>query len=106
MDPLVSSRVKTDGNTQGDGHKDGATGDGTPNVAGRTIFVIPMENESSSAIYADTTNAPYINNTLVPMAAYATMFSDELPSAVPSEPHYVWMEAGTNTFSDNDIPDR
>ena len=73
--------------------------DAAPSAA-RTIFVIPMENESSSAIYGDTTDAPYINNTLVPMAAYATMFSDELPSSVPSEPHYIWMEAGTNSFSD------
>jgi hypothetical protein len=68
--------------------------------AHHTIFVIPMENESSSAIYGDTTNAPYINNTLMPMAAYATNFMDELPSSIPSEPHYVWMEAGTNSFSD------
>src|SRR5205085_1777642 len=61
---------------------------------------IPMENESASAIYGDTTNAPYINTTLVPMAAKAMMFMDELPSSVPSEPHYIWMEAGTNAFSD------
>jgi hypothetical protein len=59
-----------------------------------------MEDESASAIYGDTTDAPYINNTLVPMSAYATMFTDPLPGAIPSEPHYVWMEAGTNTFSD------
>ena len=77
---------------------DGATGDGV-HASGRTVFVIPMENESSSAIYANT-NAPYINNTLMPEAAYTTMFTDELASAVPSEPHYVWMEAGTNVFSD------
>lgn len=69
-------------------------------VNARTIFVIPMENESASAIYGDTTDALYINNTLVPMSAYATMFGDDLPSAVPSEPHYVWMEAGTNVFTD------
>jgi hypothetical protein len=74
-------------------------GDGAHQKTG-TIFVIPMENESSSAIYANTTYAPYINNTLVPMAAKATSFTDELPSIIPSEPHYIWMEAGTNTFSD------
>jgi hypothetical protein len=68
--------------------------------AHHTIFVIPMENKSSSSIYGDTTDAPYINNTLMPMSAYATNFMDELPSSVPSEPHYVWMEAGTNSFSD------
>jgi hypothetical protein len=90
--------TNVDGNT-GDGmHLDGAQGDGT-HANGRTIFVIPMENESSSAIYGSA-NAPYINNTLLPLSAYATMFMDELPSIDPSEPHYVWMEAGTNAFSD------
>jgi hypothetical protein len=68
-----------------------------PNNTPRTIFVIPMENESSSAIYGNS-NAPYING-LFATAARATMFEDELPS-LNSEPHYVWMEAGTNAFSD------
>jgi len=86
----------------GDGahHTDGASGsDGAVVTTGRTIFVIPMENESASAIYGNP-SAPYINNTLMAEAASATAFSDELPSAIPSEPHYVWMEAGTNAFSD------
>ncbi|CAN5907598.1 N/A [soil metagenome] len=64
-----------------------------------TVFVIPLENKSSSQIYGDTTDAPYINNTLLARGAHATMFTDELPT-LPSEPHYVWMEAGTNSFSD------
>jgi len=33
-------------------------------------------------------------------AAHATRFGDALPS-LPSEPHYVWMEGGTNAFSDH-----
>src|SRR3569623_2039556 len=61
-------------------------------------LVIPMENEPSSAIYCNKTNAPYINS-LLSQAAYATKFQDELPALV-SEPHYVWMEAGTNQFTD------
>jgi hypothetical protein len=95
-----------DGNGSGSGSGSGNPGrdsgvqiDGAMTMA-RTIFVIPMENESSSAIYGNTTYAPYINNTLIPMAAQATDFMDELPAAIPSEPHYVWMEAGTNTFTD------
>ena len=56
-----------------------------------------MENEPSSAIYGSS-NAPYINS-LMASAAYATKFQDELPS-LPSEPHYIWMEAGTNSFDD------
>ena len=65
------------------------------------VIVIPMENHDASQIIGNTTNAPYINNTLLPNYAHATNFNDELALAVPSEPHYVWMEAGTNAFSDH-----
>jgi hypothetical protein len=91
----------------GGGGGDGGSGDGsrrdgpdldTANNGPRTIFVIPMENESANAIYGST-NAPYING-LFATAAHATMFQDELPS-LNSEPHYVWMEAGTNAFTDH-----
>lgn len=64
------------------------------------VFVIPMENRDSSKIYGNTSDAPYINGTLIPAYARATNFGDELPS-LPSEPHYVWMEAGANSFSDH-----
>jgi hypothetical protein len=84
-------------------HGDGDHGDGSSQHDGtagshRTIFVIPMENEPSSAIYGNTTDAPYINQ-LLAQSAHTTMFKDELPND-PSEPHYVFMEAGTATFSD------
>jgi hypothetical protein len=84
----------------GDGPKGSGDGaiDSPPGSYPRTVFVIPMENEPSAAIYGNTTYAKYING-LFPMAAHATKFQDELP-ADPSEPHYVWMEAGTNAFSD------
>jgi hypothetical protein len=65
------------------------------------VIVIPMENHDASQIIGNTTNAPYINNTLLPNYAHATNFNDELALSVPSEPHYVWMEAGTNVFSDH-----
>jgi hypothetical protein len=99
-----SNSVKTDapGSNGSDGSNsmnDGKMPD-TPNGGSpRTIFVIPMENEPSSAIYGNTTYAPYING-LLAQAARATNFGDELPSD-PSEPHYVFMEAGTAAFSDN-----
>ena len=64
-----------------------------------TIFVIPLENKADVAIYNNTTDAPYING-LFTTANHATMFKDELPS-LDSEPHYVWIEAGTNAFSDH-----
>ena len=100
--PLVvacgSSHDTIDGPAGGDGPgpQDGPGHDGTH--AARTVFVIPMENEPSSAIYGNTNQAPYING-LFAAAARATMFHDELPS-LASEPHYLWMEAGTNSFAD------
>jgi phosphatidylinositol-3-phosphatase len=64
------------------------------------VFVIAMENTDASQIYGNTTDAPYINNILLPNYAHATNWIDELPS-LASEPHYIWMEAGTNAFSDH-----
>jgi hypothetical protein len=58
-----------------------------------------MENHSSSSIYGSD-RAPYINGTLIAGYAHAADFEDELPS-LPSEPHYIWMEAGTNAFADH-----
>lgn len=63
------------------------------------IFVIAMENHAASQIYGST-SAPYINGTLIPSYGRATNYTDVLASSVPSEPHYIWMEAGTNAFSD------
>lgn len=65
------------------------------------VFVIAMENHDGSQIYGNTTSAPYINNTLIPAYAHTSNFNDPLALSVPSEPHYVWMEAGTNVFSDH-----
>jgi hypothetical protein len=65
------------------------------------VFVIAMENHDSTQIYGNASSAPYINNTLIPNYARATNFNDELSLSIPSEPHYVWMEAGTNAFSDH-----
>jgi hypothetical protein len=58
-----------------------------------------MENEPAAAIYGSS-KAPYINSQLLPKYARASAFADPLPDGIPSEPHYVWMEAGTNAFSD------
>ena len=64
------------------------------------VFVIAMENHDSGEIIGDVADAPYINGTLLPCYASSSNFNDPLPLAIPSEPHYVWMEAGTNTFAD------
>jgi hypothetical protein len=65
------------------------------------VFVVAMENHDASQVYGDTADAPYINNTLIPKYARSTNFNNELALAVLSEPHYVWIESGTNAFSDH-----
>src|SRR5262245_24855772 len=70
------------------------------------VFVIAMENRDAGLIYRDANRAPYIHNTLLPNYAHATNFVDELPDLPgeppnPSEPHYIWIEAGTNRFADH-----
>jgi hypothetical protein len=64
------------------------------------VFVIALENHGATDIYGNTASAPYINGTLLPMYGRASNFIDKLPQ-LNSEPHYVWMEAGTNAFSDH-----
>jgi hypothetical protein len=81
----------------GSGGSGSASGGGS-NGRIKHVFVITMENEAAAAIYGSA-SAPYING-LLPKAARANTFADPLPDAIPSEPHYVWMEAGTNQFSD------
>jgi hypothetical protein len=88
------------GSPPGPGVDSGGGRDGATAGTIQHVFVIAMENHDSTEIYGDTTDAPYINNTLVPMGAQATNFGDELALSVPSEPHYVWMEAATNSFAD------
>jgi hypothetical protein len=76
-----------------------------PPSAGQTkyVFVVAMENESSKSVYGSS-DAPYLNG-LMAKYAHATAFNDPLPDSIPSEPHYVWMEAGTNQFSDRTFTD-
>jgi hypothetical protein len=78
------------------GARDPAAGNGSKT---EHVFVIAIENQDAARIYGDLANAPYINGTLIPKYAHTTAFADELPG-LPSEPHYLWMEAGTNTFAD------
>lgn len=84
------------------GTRDGATVDAPidgSSPAHRTVIVVPFENKGAGQVYGNTASAPYLNG-LLATAAYATKFQDELTS-LPSEPHYVWMEAGTNAFTDH-----
>ena len=65
------------------------------------VFVIAMENESATRSTAAATRRTSTASS--PRYAHATAFADPLPDAIPSEPHYVWMEAGTNEFSRHDL---
>ena len=59
----------------------------------QSVFVIVMENNNWASIKGST-HAPYING-LLPVAAHAEMYKN--PAGIhPSEPDYLWLEAGTN----------
>lgn len=67
----------------------------------KTVFIILEENKLWSQITPSA--APYINNTLLPMGALATNYNTP-PGNHPSEPNYIWLEAGDNMglTTDND----
>jgi phosphatidylinositol-3-phosphatase len=68
----------------------------------QTVFIILMENNNWSDIRGNP-SAPYINNTLLPIASHAEQYFNP-PSNHPSLPNYLWLEAGTNfgILDDND----
>ena len=74
-------------------------GHGAPGSKIKHVIVIAMENHDADQVYGDTVNAPYLH-ALLAKYAHAENFEDELPMDIPSEGHYVWMEAGTHQFSD------
>jgi phospholipase C len=66
------------------------------------VFVILMENHTWTNIKGNA-DAPYINNTVLPMASYCDQYYT--PAGLhPSEPNYLWLEAGTNFGITNDNP--
>jgi hypothetical protein len=71
-----------------------------PAASNRTVFVIVMENHNWAQI-AGSKSAPYLNGTLLPAASYATHYYNP-PGIHPSEPNYLWLEAGTNFGIRND----
>ena len=64
-----------------------------------TVFVILMENHNWSSIKGSL-DAPYINS-LLPGASYAEQYYNP-PGIHPSEPNYLWLEAGTSFGITND----
>ncbi len=72
----------------------------TPHI--QTVFIIVMENHNWSDIL-DSPYAPYINTSLLPIAAHAERYYN--PWGIhPSLPNYLWMEAGRNFSIWNDAP--
>ena len=69
----------------------------------KTVFVILMESYSWSSVY-QSSSAPYINNTLLPQASYATNYHQPPDNTNLSEPQYIWTEAGNDLgmTTDND----
>ena len=58
------------------------------------VFVILMENHDWSEIKGSS-SAPYINGTLLKQGAHAEKYMN-VPGLHPSEPNYIWLEAGNN----------
>ncbi|HVM97173.1 MAG TPA: alkaline phosphatase family protein [Candidatus Acidoferrales bacterium] len=62
----------------------------------RTVFLILMENKAWSEVKGSA-KAPYINNVLLPAASYAENYKGPKDGNLhPSEPNYIWLEAGDN----------
>jgi phospholipase C len=68
----------------------------------KTVFIIMMENHSWSSIKASA-SATYINGTLLPMSSHAEMYFTP-PGNHPSEPNYIWLEAGGTLGISTDDP--
>ena len=60
----------------------------------KTVFLIVFENHNWSDIQGNP-SAPYLNQTLLPQASYALDYFNP-PGLHPSEPNYLWLEAGDN----------
>jgi phosphatidylinositol-3-phosphatase len=66
----------------------------------QTAFVIVLENHNWSEIKGST-KAPFINQTLLPSSSYCEQYFNP-PKLHPSEPNYIWLQAGTNFGITND----
>lgn len=68
----------------------------------KTVFLILFENHDWIDI-RDTNHCPYINQEVLPRAAFAENYSTP-PGLHPSEPNYIWLVAGTNFGIKTDKP--
>ncbi len=65
-----------------------------------TVFLIVMENHNWSDIKGSS-SAPYINSVLLAQGSYAEQYYNP-PGTHPSEPNYLWLEAGSAFGISND----
>src|SRR5437016_5351263 len=72
----------------------------TTGTGNKSVFLIVMENHNWSDIKHNP-SAPYINQALLPMASYSEQYFNP-PGNHPSEPNYLWLEAGTKFGISND----
>ena len=93
-DAGADAGVQSDSGTGVDGGDDG----GLPPETFERVILVMLENHDASEVYGSSA-APYLNG-LMSEYAYSEKFADVLSLSIPSEPHYVWLEAGTNAFSD------
>lgn len=63
------------------------------------VFVIALENKSERGVVGNP-DAPFLNDVIAVEGGRASSYRDVLPDLV-SEPHYLWLEAGTNAFDDH-----
>jgi hypothetical protein len=91
-------------------------GKGERDPHGRTVFVIAMENHNWTQPAATTSPRPIFMNPQAPFinslvngtsgisqeVAYATHYINSGVGVHPSEPNYIWAEAGTNFAVFND----
>jgi hypothetical protein len=96
-DDLESVRARKDAGTDAASHDastDAPATDAGGTGAIQTVFLILMENHNWSDIKGSS-SAPYINKTLLPMASHAEKYNN-ITNLHPSEPNYIWLEAGDN----------
>ena len=60
----------------------------------KTVFLLMLENHNWADI-AGSASAPYLNGTLLRMGAHSESHFNP-PGSHPSEPNYIWLEAGGN----------
>jgi phospholipase C len=91
------------GSAAGAGDSGGAEG-GSSHAHIKTVFLILMENHVWSEIKGSA-SAPFVNGTILPHASIAEGYKGANNGSVhPSEPNYLWLEAGDNfgIADDND----